>query len=171
MQRKINFWRSIKDGLKNGPGKAYDEDGKLIFEGIYLNGVEWEGQGQMVEVEKSDKVDLKSYIDYEGNFIKGRKWGHGKELEYSFLVYEGEFKDDKRSGYGKEYDHGNIIIFEGQFLDGKRWEGFGKEIKNSEIIFEGEYKKGKRNGKGKEYYYIIMVIFMTLLVLNSLVII
>ena len=173
---KLIFEGQYKDGLKNGPGKAYDEDGKLIFEGLYLNGVEWEGQGQIVEVDKSDtsseeekviyygkitegkingygkKVDLKNYIDYEGNFIKGKKWGHGKELKFSDLVYEGEFKDDKRSGYGKEYDNGNII-FEGQFLDGKRWEGFGKEIKNSEIIFEGEYKKGKRNGKGKEYYY------------------
>ena len=169
---KLIFEGQYKDGLKNGPGKAYDDNGKLIFEGIYLNGAEWEGQGQIVNTSSEEekviyygkitegkingygrKVDLKSVTEYEGNFIKGKKWGHGKELRFSKLVYEGEFKDDKRSGYGKEYDHHENIIFEGQFLDGKRWEGFGKEIKNYDIVFEGEYKKGKRNGKGKEYYF------------------
>ena len=169
---QLIFEGQYKDGLKNGPGKAYS---KLIFEGIYLNTVEWEGLGQMVETKKDDalneekkaiyygkinegklngygkKEDLESYIKYEGNFIKGKKWGKGKEFESSYLSYEGEFSDDKRNGYGKENDFEKNIIFEGQFLDGERWEGFGKEF-GYITSFEGEYKKGKRNGKGKEYY-------------------
>ena len=68
------------------------------------------------------------------------------------MIYEGEFKDDERNGYGKEYDENNNIIFEGQYLDGKRWEGFGKETNDKAIMFSGEYKNGKRNGAGKEYY-------------------
>ena len=172
---KLIFEGQYKDGLKNGPGKKYDEDGKLLFEGTYLNGVEWEGLGQMDEMDKGDtsykkvkakyygkiterkingygkKADFDSNIDYEGNFVKGKKWGYGKEFDHLKLVYEGEFSDDKRNGNGKEYNDGNII-FDGQFLDGKRLEGFGKEFKDKSIIFEGEYKNGKRNGKGKEYY-------------------
>ena len=83
------------------------------------------------------KADFDSNIDYEGNFIKGQKYRHGKELIGLNLVYEGEFVDDKRNGYGKEYE-GENIIFDGQFLDGKRWEGFGKEIKDKKVIFKGE---------------------------------
>ena len=171
---KLIFEGQYKDGLKNGPGKKYDDkNGKLIFEGIYLNGKEWEGEGQIKESDGifvyykyygkitegkingfGKKVDNKSYIDYEGNFIKGKKWGHSKEFHNSKLVFEGEFSNDKRNEYGIEYDIEGNVIFEGQFLDGQRWEGFGKEKnKDKEELFEGEYKNGKRNGKGKEYYF------------------
>ena len=171
---KLTFEGQYKDGLKNGPGKKYDnKDSKLIFEGIYLNGEEWEGEGQIEVVENEyfkraiyygkiiegkingfgQKVDLISNIDYEGNFIKGKKWGHSKEFVNSILVYEGEFNDDKRNGYGIEYNTNGNVIFEGTFLDGQRWEGFVKEKENGKESFEGEYKNGKRNGKGKEFYY------------------
>ena len=59
------------------------------------------------------------------------------------------------------------MIFEGEYLNGKRWNGkthfFNKtyEIKNSKgfikecdyydekLIFSGEYLNGRKNGKGK----------------------
>ena len=58
-------------------------------------------------------------------------------------------------------------MFEGEYLNGKRWnwKGYNKksiidfDIKNGKennsdglLIFEGEYLNGERNGKGKEYY-------------------
>ena len=46
----------------------------------------------------------------------------------------------------------NYLIFEGEFLDGKR-NGKGKEYyKEGKLKFEGEYLNGERNGMGKEYY-------------------
>ena len=44
-------------------------------------------------------------------------------------------------------------MFEGEYLNGKRWKGKGKEYnENDSLIFEGEYLNGKRwNGKGKEF--------------------
>ena len=55
--------------------------------------------------------------------------------------------------YFKEYDEYNNLIFEGEYLNGKR-NGKGKEYnENAIIIFEGEYLNGQRNGKGKEYDY------------------
>ena len=66
----------------------------------------------------------------------------------------GKYKIDGINGKGKEYNvNTNQIIFEGEYLNGKR-NGNGKEylINTNQIIFEGEYLNGKRNGIGKEYY-------------------
>jgi len=45
------------------------------------------------------------------------------------------------------------LIFEGQFLNGERWEGYGKEfnddITDENIKFEGEYKKGEKMEREK----------------------
>ena len=44
--------------------------------------------------------------------------------------------------------------FEGEYLNGEKWNGKGKEYNyNDELIFEGEYLNGEINGKGKEYYH------------------
>ena len=43
------------------------------------------------------------------------------------------------------------LIFEGEYLNGKRngkWKAYNE---NNILIFEGEYINGERNGKGKEY--------------------
>ena len=41
------------------------------------------------------------------------------------------------------------MIFEGEYLNGKR-NGIGKEYyKNGKLKYEGEYLDGERNGKGK----------------------
>ena len=46
----------------------------------------------------------------------------------------------------------NELEFEGEYLNGKRWNGRVKEYYNNNTLkFEGEYFNGKRNGKGKEY--------------------
>ena len=33
----------------------------------------------------------------------------------------------KKNGKGKEYDRDDNLIFEGEYLNGKRWNGKGKE--------------------------------------------
>ena len=67
-------------------------------------------------------------------------------------------------------ENNGILKFEGEYLNGKRWNGKGYNIKriidfeikegngkvkeyyyNCELKYEGEYIKGERNGKGKEY--------------------
>ena len=83
--------------------------------------------------------------------------------------------DGKRNGKGKEVDDHYInLIFEGEYLNGKKWNGIGycgkekyewkggngfmKEynIYNS-LDFEGQYINGERNGKGKEYSFNIII--------------
>ena len=171
------FEGEYKNNEKNGPGKIY-RNNEVIFEGTYLDGKEWEGKGEIILQEKNgDKIDKYFYIGeiskgkkqgkgklidkygrilYEGDYIEGKKHGKGKELFNSkSLIYEGEFSNDKKNGQGKEYiNETNFVLFDGQYLNGERWEGILREYYSPLyfLIFEGEFKKGKKNGKAKEYY-------------------
>ncbi len=67
----------------------------------------------------------------------------------------GEYKIDVKNGKIREYIlNTNIVLFEGEYLNGKR-NGKGEEyysnILYETLKFEGEYLNGKRNGEGKEY--------------------
>jgi len=59
----------------------------------------------------------------------------------------------KSNGKVKKYNiYNDKLLFEGEYLNGKR-KGKDKEYNfDGSILFEGEYKDGKRNGKGKKYY-------------------
>ena len=79
------------------------------------------------------------YIIYESNVI-GREYNSYSDK----LIYEGEYLNGKRNGKGKEYDNYFGTIYEGEYLNGKR-NGKGKEYhRTGEIIFEGEYFDNKR---------------------------
>ena len=58
-----------------------------------------------------------------------------------YIIYETNIK-------GKEYDKYGKLIFDGEFLNGKR-NGKGKEYKYGILEYDGEYLNGERNGKGK----------------------
>ena len=60
--------------------KEYDYNGKIIFEGEYLNGKRWNGKAK-------DK-------DFEGDYLNGKKW-NGKVKEYNF---EGNYLNGKKQG-------------------------------------------------------------------------
>ena len=75
-----NIEYEIKDG--NGYIKEYDKNGKLIFEGEYINGIKWNG--------KINEYDVGKLI-FEGDYISGEKKGTEKEYNYEReLIYEGE---------------------------------------------------------------------------------
>ena len=78
------------------------------------------------------------------------------------MIYVGEYLHGERSGRGTEYDPENENeIYEGEYLYGER-NGKGTEYQNREIIFEGEYKNGKRY-EGMEYWNYYDVIFIHIL--------
>ena len=60
----------------------------------------------------------------------------------------------KGKGYVKEYENNDILVFEGEYINGVR-NGKGKEYDklSGRLIYDGEYSNGLRNGKGKDYYY------------------
>ena len=137
---KLEYDGAFYQGYKS-KGKEYIKD-ILIYEGIYILDKKWEGKG----------------FDKNGNIIYELKKGSGliKEFDNELrLKYEGEYKNGRRNGKGKEYFE-DILIFEGEFYNGERWNGIGKYWQKIGdklfITFDGEYKNGKKNGKGKEYY-------------------
>ena len=75
--------------------------------------------------------------------MKGGK-GNCREYEENHLIFEGEYLNGKRNGKGKEYISLNgSIRFEGEYLNGKR-NGYGIEYNtDKQLKYEGEYKKGK----------------------------
>ena len=90
------------------------------------------------------KLDI---IIYNKNYQKlfGISIENYKKLSGKYVVCE-------KNGIRKEYLlNTNELIFEGEYLNGKR-NGKVKEYKNGKLIFEGESLNGKRNGKGKEYF-------------------
>ena len=78
-----------------------------------------------------------------------------------------------RHGKGKEFNSLGLLIFEGEYLKGRKWNGIGykdnyiiyelhngkgnikeyeiEEDKHSWLMYEGEFLNGERNGKGKLY--------------------
>ena len=147
-----------KNGKLNGKGKVYLYD-KIIYDGEFINGLV-EGKGK--------QYNSNGNLMFEGEFLYNYKI-RGKEYVNRKLEYEGEFRFYIKWN-GKGYDeNGNVIyelingngkvkeyyleklIFEGEYLNGKR-NGKAKQFwKNGNLQFEGEYLNGEKNGKGKDY--------------------
>ena len=72
-------------------------------------------------------------------------------VEKNALIFEGEYLNGKRHGKGKEYHDNGNLKYEGEYINGQR-NGKGKEYdSDGSLSYEGEYLNGKRHRKGKEY--------------------
>jgi len=73
-------------------------------------------------------IDLIDFRRFSGRYIIE---GYGRLREYNSyndrLIFEGGCSNGKRNGNGKEYNEEGQLIFEGEYLDGKRWKGIEKE--------------------------------------------
>ena len=79
---------------------------------------------------------------FDGEYINGEKTGMIMLFDGNY-VCEGLYISGKRNGKGKEYCE-NELVFEGEFLNDKRWKGTGKEYNNdNKLIYEGEYLNEK----------------------------
>ena len=97
-------------------------------------------------------INIEKYQELSNKIIIGGINGYGKEYEFEELnlIYKGYYMNGKRNGKGKEYN--GDIIFEGEYKNGIK-NGKGIEYNKKGILFVGEYLKGKRwNGIFKEYH-------------------
>ena len=62
------------------------------------------------------KILSEKYIQFDTK-RKGKEYNY-----YDELVFEGEYLNGKRNGKGKEYVY-NELVFEGEYLNGKIWNG------------------------------------------------
>ena len=76
----------------------------------------------------------------------------------NYSIFSGKYRIIEEKGDGIEYNIFNDeIIFEGEYLNGKK-NGIGIEYHNNgKIKFNGEYKEGKKwNGKAYNYSEILI---------------
>ena len=66
------------------------------------------------------KLFIKRYIVYESN-MKVKEFIIYENYNEDELIFEGEYLNGKRNGKGKEYDSFGSLIFEGEYLNGKKW--------------------------------------------------
>ena len=167
---KYDTYLSFEGEYKNGKrykGKEYYKDGNIKYEGEYLNGKIW--TGKIYDKEENILCEINQGKGYIKEIIKF----------HFFLKFEGYYLNGERNGNGKEYNNEEYLIFNGEYKNGKKWNGNGYdnsynivyEINNGKgyikeydefhgfLKFEGEFYNGEKNGKGKVYDYDGNIIF------------
>ena len=119
--------------IKNGNIIELYDNGIIKFKGEYLNNKRWNGKGydyngnEIYEIKYGNGYIKEYYPDgsllFEGNYLKGIKNGEGKEYLKGKLKFGGNYRNGMRNGYGKEYFDNLKIQFEGEYINGKRWNG------------------------------------------------
>ncbi len=130
----------LEDGVLQGEGKQYDEQGILTFEGQFQNGVR-AGIGKEYE----DGV-----LVYEGQFADGLYSGRGRRYDDGLLVYDGQYDAGLRTGSGTAYKNGKLL-YDGQFQN-DLYEGRGKLYQDGALCYDGDFHDGVPEGLGTAYY-------------------
>ncbi len=149
---KLEFEGEYLNGKRSGKGKEYfDTNGYIFNANQYLTGEISEKEKNYYYLFGVAKVFEGEYLNGERNG-KGKEYGKG--YYYGKLIFEGEYVNGRRSGKGKSYGYDDskkhiILLFDGEYLNGIK-NGKGKEYyRNGNLKFEGEYLNGKIwNGKG-----------------------
>ena len=81
------------------------------------------------ELQNILNISLSDYIAFSGRYIIYELNGEIKEFNNlnGNLIYEGKYLNRKRNGKGKEYDIDGKINFEGEYLNGQKWNDNCKE--------------------------------------------
>lgn len=130
----------LEDGVLQGKGEAYDDNGVLEYRGMFEdgkrtgNGICWK-----------DSVLL-----YEGGLTDGKYDGRGRLYDDKGIVYSGEFEDGSYQGSGTLYENG-VRRYEGSFLKNLP-DGSGRSYdEKGRLIYEGSFVSGEYNGTGVWY--------------------
>ena len=72
-------------------------------------------------------INLKNYKYLTGKYLKYETLVKEYNLDDD-LIYEGEYLNGKRNGIGKEYDYSGKLKFEREYIKGKKWNRIYKGI-------------------------------------------
>lgn len=131
----------LEDGVLQGEGTLYDEQGLVSYEGAFTDGVPW-GSGT-------------SYTDgvmtYRGEFADGVPNGVGTAYEDGVKCYSGDFVNGVYDGEGTAYYPDGSPMYQGGFSQGL-YEGTGTEYDTEgQRRYTGGFVEGLREGQGSEY--------------------
>ena len=174
---KLEFKDENFNGKKNEERKLNKND-ILIYEVERKHKLKGSNAEKFEKYKKKNKSKIyreydcsTGFLEYEGEKLNGKWHGFGKKFYQGCLDYVGNYLNGKRNGKGEEYDKNGNLRFEGEYLNGIKWNGKGYDAKgyeefkikegkgtikeynwyNGNLIYEGEYVNGIRNGKGKEF--------------------
>ena len=132
---------TLKDGVLQGYGKEYDEEGFVTYEGEFTDGA-WNGSGTVFEA---------GAAVYEGQLKDGVYDGLGRLYEEGELVYSGYFAGGAANGTGAAYRNG-VKLYEGGFAGGI-YHGEGVEYYESGAVsYKGSFSGGVYENTGIAYY-------------------
>ena len=125
----------------------YEEKGKVKEINSYNNeDIMYVGENLNGKRNGKGKEYNKGKLIYEGEFLNGKRDGKGNEYKNNKLFFIGEYSKGLKNGNGIKYNYYKNLLFEGEYLNGLKWNGKGYDDKNNVIY---ELKNG--NGKVKEY--------------------
>ena len=80
-------------------------------------------------------INLENYKNASNKYKIVGTDGKGKEyiMNTNILIFEGEYLNGKRNGKGKEYNINGNLLFEGEYLNGKKVSGIGYDKKKYNI--------------------------------------
>ena len=92
-------------------------------------------------LQKIQDISLKDYRIFSGKYIIYEGEGIGKiyDGKTDKLLFEGNFLNGKKNGKGKEFNVEEKLIFEGEYLNGIKWNG---EFYGFEYCLVCEIKEG-----------------------------
>ena len=90
-------------------------------------------------------------IEYDGDFIKGKREGKGKYIWEDGQYYIGQWVNNLKHGKGIEYYKNGTIRYVGDFNNGKL-EGYGKYIYEDGEYYIGQWLNNLKHGKGISYH-------------------
>ena len=132
---------TLEDGLLQGKGEEYDENGLLVYAGEFSDGVR-SGEGRLYEA---------GVLTYEGAFSGGLANGEGTAYQDGVKCYQGGFADGLYQGEGVAYHPNGQRAYAGSFAQGL-YEGEGTEYdREGRVCYRGSFAQGLRSGSGTVY--------------------
>ena len=134
--RQKNSPKKYKDNIINSKYK------NLIHHSVKRNisGINYLKRNTLDINNRKNKIRKNNNIT---NVNKNNKTIDNKNKNKSNSVKNNIRKEYNKCDIWHEYSKYYKLIFEGEYKDGKKWNGKGKEYNYGKLIFEGEYKDGK----------------------------
>lgn len=146
-KEKPMYKGTLEDGLLQGKGEEYDEEGLVTYEGTFVDG-QRSGDGTLYEG---------GALAYIGQFAAGLPNGTGTAYREGAKCYQGEFADGLYEGEGTEYRADGQIRYKGTFAEGL-YEGTGTVYLEDGDQIKAEFSAGETTGaiqwfqEGKLWY-------------------
>ena len=135
---KNNIFFHDENFIGSGFYKFYNEDGIIIYDGEWEEGIGKKGKG---------KYYCNGILKYDGEWINNKRDGMGTEwYENNYMKYIGEWKDNMREGKGIYYSI-NGDTYDGEWKKGNM-NGKGIYKYKSGDKYDGEWNEGYKQGKG-----------------------